>query len=97
MKKRYTYSELSLLDHDDLIEYIERLEGEQYDLSFNIEKLNIERSKYKSLVDDILSSLNETEKLKEESKRFNLKEPIVDLTRLKLYIEKYLRDNKLFL
>lgn len=97
MKKRYTYSELSLLDHDDLIEYIERLEGEQYDLSAKLEKLNVERSKYQLLVNDILTSLKETEKLKQESKRFNLQEPNINLSSLQLYIEKYLKDNKLFI
>ena len=85
---------LNKLNREELFEYIQSLEGDIFDFESSLNNKNIELSKYKLLIKDILHSSNEILNTDRFSDEINYEEAIKNLNE---YIKDYLNNNNLYL
>lgn len=85
---------LKHLNREGLIEYIELLEENVFNYRSNYNKKEIELGKCKLLVKDVLHSSNEVLKRDRFSEEVDYEKCVENLNS---YINKYLRDNNLYL
>lgn len=85
------------LDKDELLELIDKLEEEIYELRYDLNKLSIKNNKLELLISDIMESIKQI--ITNKNDRFN-KEPIgfeLSINNLINYMQKYCKDNNLYL
>ena len=90
---------LNQLSKEELIEHIQNLDGEIYELQSDLTKVNIKLDKSNLLLKDILDSCVDMKEQHELDNRLTFEEdPFnIELNNLIEYIKKYCRDYKVYL
>ena len=87
------------LNREELLDLIEKLEEELYNNNYDLEKNKIKNNKLELLITDIIYSTKQIISDNKDNKRFNNVEINFEecINNLIQYIQKYCKDNNLYL
>ena len=87
------------LNREELLDLIEKLEEELYNNNYDLEKNKIKNNKLELLITDIIYSTKQIISDNKDNKRFNNEEINFEecINNLIEYIQKYCKDNNLYL